>query len=140
MILNNLNDDGCGSLKKCQSCTLNLVCYKSPLCKIKNIGESQDDTNKDIINYIQYLSNDIRVLNLSLQDVIKQQNTILDIMCKWEDVRSSTVADVDVSDKNNQEDEFALQLIDNSIDKDDDKVFVEKRTLFGKKKWVQQKE
>lgn len=115
MYVNNLNKQVqmndyslCGTVSKCSSCNMKLICYKSPFCSIReNNSTNSFKYNEDIINQLyaisentngninnmnEYFNKIISVLSdLSgnIQDIIKNTSQINDILNNIEQINKS---------------------------------------------------
>lgn len=164
---NNLQSNSCGSINKCSDCMYRLICPISPFCSIGNSssGTSSTDTNsvlsainegfsgqssnlQSLISMIQTLSNRLNEMNSTINEL---NTKIDDINSKITSVQPSSIStmsldssDVDIYPpqeiNSNSDSNYAL---DNQgiipYNPKEGTVLVEKKGLFGKTKWVEEK-
>lgn len=156
MVVSQNNQNGCGcGVNKCMNCTWCLICAKSPYCCI-NGGGSCADTQK-ILDAISNLSQDLAettstilstigtgftFVNNHIDTIATSINTNVDtkiagIDTKLDEIlsRLPVVNNISATDIEAQ---GAIVPFDASVS-DSEPVLVEKKTLFGKTKWVEQK-
>lgn len=164
---NNLQSNSCGSVNKCSACMYRLICPISPFCSINNSSGGTNSTNinsvlnvinegfnaqstnlQNLISMVQILSNSLNEMN----NTINELNTkIDDINSKITSVQPSSISTIslDSSDveiyppqeiNSNNDNNYTL---DNQgiipYNPKEGTVLVEKKGLFGKTKWVEEK-
>ena len=154
MVLNGVqNSCGNNSNNKCATCNLKFLCSKSPHCKITHIDDNFDAISRFISGFYNQYQNDITIekeiftqiqQNDSTQEIkiteIKNDydNKFMELTNKLDQIITwlkNTEINHTTQDINSVEvvDENAIELYDNS------KKYVEKKTLLGKTKLVEEK-
>lgn len=146
------NSHSCGTVNKCSMCLYKLICERSPFCCIKDSGGNCDFTpivnelsqleiamanefsniNKNIIENttnidakLDNLTDFAKGINNKLNDIISKLNSL------------SSVSSNEIQTVNAEilpETEQGLVPFSN-----DDTVLVQKKNVFGKTKWVEEK-
>lgn len=160
--INNIQNNGCGTINKCSVCNFKLICDKSPYCminKINNVDLTQsfeplknqldsvmsglstinnnlmviDSGNKNILLNISKINENL----VSLGNNITELNDIISKSLKVINENSDEIKDVT--------DDTTVENYDiNNSDvvpytNEPDTVLVEKKSIFGKSKWVEKK-
>ena len=152
----NSNSFGCGTANKCSVCLYKLICDRSPFCCIKKETESCDFT--PIINIISQLdnsisnelsnknisidniNNNIELLNNRFDEIVSYINSMNskmdDILAKFEDSNifynnENIISNAEVLSEN----EKGIVPFENN----NDPVLVQKKDIFGRTKWVEEK-
>ncbi len=149
MIANNLNNS-CNS-SRCSICNFRFVCASSPYCSFKN-----NSSNTNIDSVIKTLSqsqieiyskqmNIIQDINSKIEDLSNSISNILELI-KSKDLQTDTApssqtvySGVSFEKINTEEDGSPTEIIPASVPQSNEKIIVEKKGLFGRKKWVEQK-
>jgi archaellum component FlaC len=149
--------NACGTTSKCGGCVYKLICDRSPYCRIKNNSTNLDlspVTNeltqfesamgkelKTISANMNTVGSNLNVLNNNINNIgtaISEINTKLDeILSKLSSSKvelDDTVQSVDAEEVT--EDEQGIVPFTNASD---DTVLVQKKNIFGKTKWVEEK-
>ena len=147
---------GCGTINKCSMCVYKLICERSPFCCIKNGGSGTCDLTP-VLNAINQLGEAINnkftntdaniasigaalnTMNSSINSIgaaINESNAKLDEILSKLNTSATVTNAIDVS---NIED---IKDGENGIipySSEPDSVLVQKKTMFGKTKWVEEK-
>lgn len=157
MVLNGLQQNSCGnsSSAKCSTCNLKFFCSKSPHCSITHIDDNFDAISRFISGFYNQYQNDIttekevfsQIQQLSNVQDIKISELKNDYDSKY--VELSNKLDQILFSLNNKSISNENVLLENEdveiINKeaialyDGGKKYVEKKNLFGKTKWVEDK-
>lgn len=139
------NNNSCSNTK-CSTCNLKLICASSPYCLI-------NESSTQSVNDIQQLKSELYAQINTINSMIEQFNQMNLSITSVEKSLSNLSQSVD-SIKNVAESINQPQVLYSSVDQNnyneeqnkivpyeekDDKVIVEKKGLFGKTKWVEQK-
>ena len=142
------NSIGCNT-SKCYSCNFRFVCASSPYCVIQNINANKDNNTQEVIKEISVILksqmdaialvfdkiNSINTEVSSIEESISTLNKSIN--------NASNVAEVGIQPETVSYSEVQSNSIpENQIvpfNSEEQKVMVEKKGLFGRTKWVEEK-
>lgn len=135
--------NSCGTVAKCSGCIYRLICPISPYCSIKNVSQSSNfdavSMQKGIDSQFESLNSGLVNMDFGIKDIV---NSINNINSRLEDIYSKL-------DKINTQEPVNYNYVEETQDgennglvpysKENQTVLVEKKGLFGKSKWVEEK-
>lgn len=153
MVLNGVqNSCGKNTSVKCATCNLKFICSKSPHCNFTHIDDNFDAISKFISGFYNQYQNDMSIEKDVLVQI--QQNSNLQEI-KLSEIKNDY--DNKYIELNKKLDEIINKLLQSNCDYNNDsvdievpnsnslevynnsKTYVEKKNLFGKTKWVEDK-
>lgn len=151
MMITNSSNYRCNT-SKCVTCNFKFVCASSPYCVIHNntnnsisessintIVQNQSKIYSSQVEMIQGLNNNINEIYKSLSLCLDSINKISERLDNLENNQEiSTEESTNVKDAQYTEIENS-QIVPFSSELKEEKVMVEKKGLFGRKKWVEEK-
>lgn len=148
MMITNSSNYGCNT-SKCVTCNFKFVCASSPYCVVHNtLNNSTSDNaiNAIIQNQSKIYSSEIDMmqsLNSKIEDISNILSSVVNSINKInEDLYNLNTEKENIEDKQELKDvEYKesenSQIVPFSVPQE--KVMVEKKGLFGRKKWVEEK-
>lgn len=148
MMITNSSNYGCNT-SKCVTCNFKFVCASSPYCVVHNISNnstSDNAINAIIQNQSKIYSSEMDMmqsLNGKIEDISNILSSVVNSINKInEDLYNLNAKKENIEDKQEFKDvEYKesenSQIVPFSVPQE--KVMVEKKGLFGRKKWVEEK-
>lgn len=129
----------CGTMARCCCCNMRLICAKSPYCVI---GGSSDKDLEEIKTLLTTLTANVatvqetsNIIMTELGEFRQDTQTKLDeIYTKVENINTASGQSMPVEVV--EDDSKSLAVLN---PKEEETILVEKKGLFGKSKWVEQK-
>lgn len=149
MMIANTSNNNCNP-SRCSICNFKLVCASSPYCSlkgnpsninidgiVKTLSQNQLETYSNQMSAIQDINSKIEKLSnsiASILELINSKNNQINTAPSSQTVYS----DVSFEKINTEENDNSTEIVPSSISQNNEKVMVEKKGFFGKKKWVEQ--
>ena len=139
-------NSGCNT-SKCYSCNFRFVCASSPYCAIQNNSNSTQIT-KDVQDFKKEVANVVNSQMNIITSIVEKLNTmnigvssieesISELKKSIEDISSKIEIQEQPQEVLNPNEPVESQIV--PFQQKEEKVIVEKRGLFGKTKWVEEK-
>lgn len=160
--INNIQNNGCGTINKCSVCNFKLICDKSPYCminKINNVDLTQSfeplkNQLDSVMSGLSTINNNLMVIDSGNKNILlnisKINESLVSLGNNITELNDIISKSLKVINENSDEskdvaDDTTVENYDiNNSDvvpyaNEPDTVLVEKKSIFGKSKWVEKK-